>query len=107
MLSMAKLDEINRALRRRYPYLPAGSFSREATRAYLFGPSRYACRGMTADGCRARHGAWLEFFGTDEIVASMDIDRYLTMELKAELAAARREQDDAHRELLRLRVNDS
>ena len=94
-MTIARLDEINLALGRRYPHLPHGLISRRATLAYLRAPSLYVSRNLatTGDG-RVFHEIWLEEFPAEEIAALIDIDSYLALELRDERAALRREHDE-------------
>ena len=94
-VTIARLDEINLALGRRYPHLPNGLISRRATLAYLRAPALYVSRNLasTGDG-RIFHEIWLAEFPVDEIAALIDIDRYLALELRDERAALRREHDE-------------
>ena len=97
-MTVERLDEINLALERRYPHLPDGLVNRAATLAYLRAPFAYVSRNLasTGDG-RIFHEIWLEEFPVDEIVASIDIDTYLALELRDERAALRREHDELER----------
>ncbi len=73
-MTAAKLDEINAALRHRYPYLRADAINRAATRAYLAASSPYEFRHLAPDwNDRPRHEAWLEGCPAEQIVDSIDL----------------------------------
>lgn len=85
VMTTARLDEIERELRRLHPNLPAGTIRRTTTLAYL-GLGAPGLLASVAPSRRIHHVAWLEDAPAAAIAFSIDLDAYLALDVLLELA---------------------